>query len=66
MVRLHRPLRPNGTTLLGGLAMSAGALVYLNDQVAKPRNWHVFLWPALALIALGTLIAIVGAVWSEG
>lgn len=65
MFRLRRTFQPNSATILGGLAMSAGALVYLNDQVPKLRNLHTFLWPALALIALGVVLAAVGAIHGD-
>lgn len=65
MFRLTRDFRPNGLTLASGFAMAIGALIYLNDQVPKPRNLHTFLWPALILMGIGVVLATVGAVWRK-
>lgn len=62
MHRTTRAFRPSALSVTGGLAMAIGALIYMNDQMPKPRNWHVFLWPALLLMAIGAIMAAVGAV----
>ncbi len=62
MVHARGSVPTNTATLIGALAMAAGALVYLNDQVPKPRNLHVFLWPALVLMAVGAILAAAGAI----
>ena len=51
--------------MLGGLFMGGGALVYLNDSASRPRNMHTFLIPALALMAIGVVIAFCGAVFID-
>lgn len=51
--------------MLGGLFMAAGALVYLNDAAPKARDFHAFLIPALALMAVGAVIAFCGAVFID-
>lgn len=51
--------------MLGGLFMAGGSLIYLNDAVEKPRNLHTFLFPALALMAIGAVIAFCGAVFID-
>lgn len=61
MHRLLSEFRPSGLTITSGLAMSIGALLYLNDQVPKPRNLHTFLWPALLLMTVGVVAAAIGA-----
>lgn len=62
MYRLIRPFRPSALSVTGGLAMALGALIYMHDQLPKARNWHLFLWPALILMAIGAILAAVGAV----
>lgn len=66
MMRLPRDFEPTGFTIAGALAMSAGALIYLADEVPRARNWHMFLVPAMALMALGAVLAVVGAFWRRG
>ena len=66
MYRLLGEFRPSGLTVTGGLAMAIGALVYLNDRVPKQRNLHTFLWPALLLMAVGALLAGLGALQRRG
>jgi hypothetical protein len=65
MFRVTQGFRPSAVTLVGGLFMAAGALVYLNDSVPKPRNMHTFLYPALGLMAIGAIIAFLGAVFVD-
>jgi len=65
-MRVSRDFQPTGFTIAGALAMSAGALIYLADEVPRPRNWHVFLWPAMALMAFGAVLALIGAFWRRG
>ena len=66
MMRVSRDFQPTGFTIAGALAMSAGALIYLADEVPRARNWHVFLWPAMALMAFGAVLALIGAFWRRG
>jgi len=65
MMRVSRDFQPTGFTIAGALAMSAGALIYLVDEVPKARNWHMFTWPAMVLMALGVLLALLGSVWGR-
>ena len=65
MFRVTQGFRPSAVTMLGGLFMAGGALVYLNDSVPKPRNMHTFLIPALVLMAMGAVIAFCGAVFID-
>lgn len=65
MFQARRPFHPNAATIIGGLVMSAGSLIYLNDAVPKARNLHTFLWPAMLLMALGAVVALVGAVHAD-
>ncbi len=66
MMRLTRDFQPTGFTLAGALTMSAGALIYLVDEVPRARNWHMFLVPAMTLMALGAALALLGALWRRG
>ena len=65
MFRVTQGFRPSAVTMLGGLFMAGGALVYLHDSVPKPRNMHTFLIPALALMGIGAVIAFLGAVFID-
>ena len=65
MFRVTQGFRPSAVTMIGGLFMTGGALIYLNDSIPKPRNMHTFLWPALALMAIGAVIAFCGAVFVD-
>jgi hypothetical protein len=65
MFRVTQGFRPSAVTMLGGLFMASGALVYLHDSMPKPRNLHTFLFPALGLMALGAVIAFLGAVFID-
>jgi hypothetical protein len=65
MFRVTQGFRPSAVTMLGGLFMASGALVYMNDSIPKPRNIHTFLVPALALMAIGAIIAFIGAVFVD-
>lgn len=56
-----RTFRPSALSVTGGFAMAVGAVLYVNDQVPAARNWHVFLWPALILMAVGAIMATAGA-----
>jgi len=65
MHHLAKTFRPSALTLTGGLTMSAGALLYLYDQVPRPRNWHMFLWPALILMAIGAVLSAIGVLTTD-
>jgi hypothetical protein len=65
MHRVAQGFQPSAVTMLGGLFMAAGSLVYLNDSVPKLRNMHTMLWPALALMAIGVIVAFCGAVFVD-
>lgn len=65
-MRISRGLEPSGFTIAGALTMSAGALIYLADAAPKARNLHVFLWPAMVLMAFGAVLALIGAFWRRG
>jgi len=60
-----RTFRPSTLSVTGGLSMAAGALLYVNDQTPCARNWHVFLWPALLLMAVGAILATAGTLWNR-
>lgn len=66
MMRVSREFQPTGFTLAGALVMSAGCLIYLADEVPKARNWHMFLVPAMTLMAFGAVLALIGAFWRRG
>jgi uncharacterized protein YjeT (DUF2065 family) len=53
--RPSHPLR-----IAGAIAMAIGAIVYLSDR--GPQSWHLFLWPALVLMAFGVLLVALGTV----
>ena len=60
---MHRnALRSSAMTYASGILMSIGGVLYLLDQVQKPRNWHLFLIPSLFLMGLGALLAIASSV----
>jgi hypothetical protein len=40
--------------------MAIGAIVYLSDQ--SRQSWHLFLWPALVLMAFGAILVALGTV----
>ncbi len=65
-MRFSRELQPTGFTLAGALVMSAGAMIYLADELPRARNWHMFLVPAMALMAFGAVLALIGALWRRG
>jgi hypothetical protein len=65
MFRVTQGFQPSAVTMLGGLFMASGALVYLNDSIEKPRNLHTFLFPALGLMAIGAVVAFLGAVFID-
>jgi hypothetical protein len=65
MFRVTQGFRPSAVTMLGGLFMAGGALVYLNDAAPKVRSLHAFLIPALVLMAVGAVIAFCGAVFID-
>lgn len=66
MMRMSRELQPTGFTLAGALVMSAGAVIYLVDEAPKARHLHVFLVPAMVLMAFGAVLAVIGAFWRRG
>ena len=43
-----------------------GALIYLADERPKARNWHMFLVPAMTLMAFGAVLALIGTFWQRG
>lgn len=60
---MHRnALRSSPVTYASGLIMSIGGVMYLIDQVQKPRNWHLFLVPSLFLMGFGALLALANAI----
>jgi len=60
---MHRTsLRSSAMTYASGIIMSIGGVLYLIDQVQKPRNWHLFLIPALFLMGLGALLAVASSI----
>lgn len=65
MHRVAHGFQPSAVTMLGGLFMAGGSLVYLNDSIPKLRNMHTMLWPALLLMAIGALVAFCGAVFID-
>lgn len=65
-MRLTRDFQPTGFTLAGALAMSAGALIYLADEAPRVRHWHMFMVPAMTLMAFGAVLALIGAFWRRG
>jgi hypothetical protein len=65
MHRVAHGFRPSAVTMLGGLFMAAGSLVYMNDSIPKLRNLHTMLWPAFALMAIGAIVAFCGAVFID-
>lgn len=65
-MRVSREFQPTGFTIAGALAMSAGALIYLADEVPRTRNWHMFMVPAMTLMAFGAVLALIGAFWRRG
>ena len=65
MFRVTQEFHPSAVTMLGGVLMAGGALVYLNDSVPKLRNLHTCLIPALALMAIGALITLFAAVFVD-
>lgn len=65
MHRVIQGFQPSAVTMLGGVFMAGGALIYMNDAVPKLRNMHTFLFPAFALMALGAVIAFIGAVFVD-
>lgn len=65
MYRTHDTFRPSALSVIGGFAMAGGALIYMHDQLPKVRNWHLFMWPALILMALGAIMAAAGALMSD-
>lgn len=66
MMRVSRELQPTGFTIAGALAMSAGALINLAGEVPRARDWHVFMVPAMTLMAFGAVLALIGAFWRRG
>jgi uncharacterized membrane protein SpoIIM required for sporulation len=65
MMRVSRDFQPTGFTIAGAMAMSIGALIYLADEVPRARNWHMFLIPALLLMAFGAVLALIGSFWKR-
>ncbi len=51
--------------MLGGLFMAGGSVIYLHDSAPKLRNMHTMLWPALAMMAIGAIVAFCGAVFVD-
>lgn len=63
---MHRnPLRSSEMTYASGIIMSIGGVLYLIDQVQKPRNWHLFLVPSLFLMGLGAVLALASSIASR-
>jgi len=48
-------------TIFGAILMLVGSLLYFVDITDTGRNMHWFLFPALALMAIGSLFAVIGA-----
>lgn len=41
-------------------------MIYLVEEIPKARKWHMFLVPAMALMAFGAVLALIGAFWRRG
>jgi hypothetical protein len=55
----------NKTTLVAGFVLATGSAVYLIDQHASaylPRATNFFLFPALFLLVVGAVLALVGRI----
>jgi hypothetical protein len=55
----------NKTTLLAGCVLAVGAAIYLVDRHASeylPRATNFFLVPALFLLVVGAILAVVGKI----
>lgn len=65
MYRAIQGFQPSAVTMVGGVFMAGGALIYMNDAIPKLRNMHTFLYPAFALMAIGAVIALLGAVFVD-
>jgi len=48
--------------IAGGILMCLGAMVYLVDLFDVGRNLHMFVFPAVVLMALGALFTIAGSI----
>ena len=58
-----RPTR--APMIAGGIAMGAGAALYLFDTRGA-TSWHVLMWPAMVLMAFGALLTLLGVVLQRG
>jgi uncharacterized membrane protein len=52
-------------TIFGAILMLAGSLLYLIDIDDSERNLHWFLIPAVVLMGLGAVFAVLGARGNE-
>ena len=57
--------QPSAVTMLGGVFMAGGSLLYLDDSSRTLRNFHTFLPLAFVLMAIGAVIAFLGAVFVD-
>lgn len=65
MHRITRDFTPSAVTLVGGVFMGTGSLLYLADAGRTLRNVHWFSYLAFALLAVGLVIATLSAVFVD-
>lgn len=52
----------NTCSIAGAVTMVLGCAAYVFDVETSARHWHLFLVPALILMALGAILATVGEI----
>jgi hypothetical protein len=54
----------NTCSIAGAVSMVLGCGLYFLDTSTSARHWHLLLVPALILMALGAVLALVGEIRS--
>ena len=56
----HREGMDNTCSIAGAVSMVLGCGLYFLDTSTSVRHWHLYLVPAMILMALGAVLALVG------
>jgi len=61
----HREAMENTCSIAGAVSMVLGCGLYFLDNSTSERHWHLFLMPAMILMAIGAVLSLVGEIRGE-